>query len=406
MSGTRDFPEDFLWGSSTAAHQVEGGNRGNDWWAWEHAPGSTAREPSGDAIDHLHRFDDDFALLASLGQNAHRLSLEWSRVEPEPGEWSRAALDHYRRVLSSLADHGLTAFVTLHHFTNPLWFAQRGGWTWPAAVERFERYCERVAMALGDLIPFACTVNEPQIVALLGYLQGYHPPGLRDPVLWRRVGRTLLDAHRAAVRALRAGAGTPRAGVCLQMPEVVPARAGDPACAALADYLRSEMVDLYLDGLAGEGSGDFVGVQYYTRMRADPAVPGRFAAPPADEPLTLMGWEVHPDGLRRALRTAARAGLPIFVTENGIATDDDGERVAYLESHLAAVKQARDEGVDVRGYLYWSSFDNFEWAEGYRPTFGLVGIDREDGLRRVVRPSAEAFGRVARSGRLEALHAR
>ena len=396
------FPDGFLWGSSTAAHQVEGGNVNNDWWAWEHTPQTTGAEPSGDAIDHYHRYAEDFELLASLGQNAHRLSLEWSRIEPEPGEWSQAALDHYRRVLESLAEHGLTAFVTLHHFTIPRWFDERGGWSAADAVERFERYCERVAAALGDLIPFACTINEPQIVSLLGYLQGYHPPGLANAVVWRRVTRTLIEAHAAAVRALAAGAGSPRAGICLQLPALEPARADDEACVTLYQELREEMVEVYLDG----PPGDFVGVQYYTRMRVDPALPNRFARAPEGSPLTQMGWELHPEGLRQALHTAARAGLPLYVTENGIATAEDEQRVDYLESHLGAVAAAIAEGVDVRGYLYWSSFDNFEWAEGYRPQFGIVAIDRGDGLRRVVRPSAEAFGRVARSGDLSELRAR
>ena len=394
-----DFPDGFLWGSSTAAHQVEGGNLNNDWWAWEHSAHTTGAEPSGDGIDHYHRYAEDFALLSSLGQNAHRLSLEWSRIEPEPGEWSRAALDHYRRVLESLAEQGLTGFVTLHHFTLPRWLAERGGWSAPDAVPRFERYCERIGRALGDVIPFACTINEPQIVALLGYLQGYHPPGLRNPVLWRRVTRTLIEAHAAAVRALGAGAGSPHAGICLQMPALEPARADDQACVALYEELRREMIEVYLD----QPAGDFIGVQYYTRMRVDPAATSGFAPAPEGSPLTQMGWELHPDGLRQALHTAGCAGLPLYVTENGVASAADSARVDYLESHLAAVTRAIDEGADVRGYLYWSSFDNFEWAEGYRPKFGLVGIDRDDGLRRAVRPSAEAFGRVARSGRLSDL---
>jgi beta-glucosidase len=256
-------------------------------------------------------------------------------------------------------------------------------------------------------MPFACTINEPQIVARLGYLWGLHPPGLRNPALWRRVGRTLLAAHRAAVRALRAGAGVPQAGICLQLPAIEPERPDDPACRALAAELEGETTDLYVDGLtrAGAEAGDFVGVQYYTRERADPAASGGVAAPPPGEPLTLMGWELFPEGLHRALTRAAAVGLPLYVTENGIATDDDAQRVAYLESHLGQVLRAHQEGVDVRGYLYWSSFDNFEWAEGYRPTFGLVAIDRADGLRRTPRPSAHAFGRVARTRTLEALRA-
>lgn len=402
MSETRDFPPEFLWGSSTAAHQVEGGNSNNDWWAWEHAGQSTAVEPSGDAIDQYHRYPEDFALLASLGQNAHRLSLEWSRIEPAPGEFSRAALAHYRRMLGTLAEQGLTALVTLHHFSSPLWFADRGGWMAADAPERFARYCERVSAHLGDLMPYACTINEPQIVAFFGHMSGYHPPGLRDPGLWRRVTAAFLAAHARALEVLKAGRGDPQAGICLQMPAIEPARPDDPGCVAWAAELQHEMIDRYVEGPETVG-GDFLGVQYYTRMRADPTRSDHFAPSPADAPQTLMGWELHPDGLRQTLHSAARAGLPLIVTENGVATAEDAERIDYLETHLRAVRQAMDEGADVRGFMYWSAFDNFEWSEGYRPTFGLVGIDRSDDLRRVVRPSAEAYGRLARTGRIDAL---
>jgi beta-glucosidase len=384
--GVEGFPAGFIFGSSTAAHQVEGGNTNNDWWAWEHTQGTTAVEPSGEAIDQFSRYPGDFALLAELGQNAHRLSLEWSRIEPAPGQFSQGALDHYRGVLECLARHGLIAFVTLHHFTNPRWFAERGGWLADDAVDLFARYCDRVADELGELMPWTCTINEPQIVALFGHLTGYHPPGLRDPEAWQRVTRTLIAAHRAVVDLF------PRAGLCLQMPDLQ----GDEGLRAVAQH---EMIDLYLDDLPGA----FVGVQYYTRMVLDPKAPGLVADPPAGVPLTQMRWEIHPEGLLKALCSAARVGLPLVVTENGIATEDDEQRIDYLESHLGVVLDALTEGIDVRGYLYWSSFDNFEWAEGYRPRFGLVGIDRDDELRRVVRPSAHAFGRVARTGRLAAL---
>jgi beta-glucosidase len=394
----RDFPASFLFGSSTAAHQVEGGNFNNDWWAWEHAPHTTCVESSGDAIDQWHRYRDDFALLAGLGQNAHRMSLEWSRIEPAPGEYSGAALEHYRRVLGTLEQHGLTAFVTLHHFTLPRWLAERGGWLAPDAVERFARYVERVAAALGDLMPFAGTINEPQIVALMGYRQGVFPPGLRNPTQFMRVTRRLIVAHRAAVAAVKSGKGDPQAGLCLQLPAFEPARPQDPACLAACAELADAMESVYLDELAG----DWVGVQYYTRQRVDPAAADGFAPAPPGARLTQMGWEIHPEGLHRAIVSAARSGLPVYVTENGIATADDAQRAGYMRDHLAQVARALADGVDVRGFHYWSAFDNFEWAEGFRPTFGLIGIDREDGLRRVVRPSAHAYGELARTGSLSA----
>jgi beta-glucosidase len=391
-SSDADFPEGFLFGSSTAAHQVEGGNVNNDWWAWEHAAGTPAAEPSGDAIDHYHRYAEDFALLAELGQSAHRLSLEWSRIEPEPGEFSRAALQHYRRVLGSLAEHGLEAFVSLHHFTNPRWFAERGGWAARDAVERFERYCEVVARELGDLMPWACTINEPQVFARGGYLWGDRPPGVTIPKLWKQVTRTCIAAHAAAVRALGAGAGDPKAGLCLQLPDLVPARPGDPDCEAFVAAHRYELAEIYLEDLPG----DYVGVQYYTRERLDPALPGHKAPPPEDATLTQMGWELNPEGLDRALRLAARSGLPIVITENGIAAADDRERVAYLRDHLGVVAAALRDGLDIRGYIYWSSFDNFEWNEGFRPRFGMVAIDYEDDLRRIPLESARLYGELAR----------
>lgn len=291
-----DFPSGFLWGSSTAAHQVEGGNVNNDWWAYEHDPTSAARESSGDAIDHYHRYAEDFALLSSLGHNAHRLSLEWSRIEPAPGEFSGAAIDHYRRVLNTLAATGLTPFVTLHHFTLPRWFADQGGWLAPDAVELFERYCVRVASDLGELMPFVCTINEPQMVALHGYLEGIHPPGVTSPVLWKHVGRVLLSAHQAAVRAMRTGTGTPQTGLVVQLPLLAPARPADEGCRVFHQAMQREIVDLYLDGLIGPDRGDWLGVQYYRKQWLDPSCPTLFVEPPPERrsprwagPCTLTG---------------------------------------------------------------------------------------------------------------------
>ncbi|MBQ0902071.1 glycoside hydrolase family 1 protein [Micromonospora sp. U21] len=392
-----DLPADFLWGTATSAHQVEGGNTNNDWWDFEHHPTSAAQTSSGDGIDHFHRYSDDFALLRSLGHNAHRLSIEWSRIEPAPGEFSRTAIAHYRRVLTALAGTGMTAFVTLHHFTLPRWFAARGGWLAPDAIDLFTRYCAHVTAELGSLMPYICTLNEPQMIALHGYLEGYHPPGLTNPVLWRRVGSVLLDAHLAAVPAIRAAGGA-QIGLAVQLPVLAPAR-DDDACRSLHRLMRYEIVDRYLDNLAGPDGGDWLGVQYYRKQWVDPASPTWFGEPPTGTPLTQMGWAVHPDGLREMLHRAAATGLPLYVTENGIATTDDTERITYLTTHLAALAQACAEGVDVRGYLHWSAFDNFEWSEGYRPRFGLISVD--DSFARLPKPSAHVFARIARTGQLQ-----
>jgi beta-glucosidase len=397
----RDFPESFLWGAATAAHQVEGDNVNSDWWRFEHSSGTSAKESSGDAIDHYHRFDEDFRLLASMGHTAHRLSIEWARIEPDEGEFSRAALAHYRAVLEALRQTGMRSFVTLHHFTLPAWFADRGGWLRRDALALFERYCRRAMEALGDLVDFVCTINEPQMVALHGYLEGYHPPGLSSPTKWRRVGRVLLEAHGRAVHATRdLSAAAP--GLVVQLPVLAPAR-DDEVTRAFCDALRSEIVDLYLDQVGHQPAGDWLGVQYYRKNWVDPASPTIFSPPPEGTPLTQMGWAVYPDGLREMLHRAAKARLPLYVTENGIATEDDRERIDYLEAHLHSMARARAEGIDIRGYLHWSAFDNFEWAEGYGPKFGLIAVDRDRGFRRIPKPSAHAFARVARSGRIVAL---
>jgi len=403
-SSLRDFPHDFLWGASTSAHQVEGGNIYSDWHLWERQPGTQAVEPSGDAIDHFHRYDEDFALLASLGHNAHRFSLEWSRLEPTEGQFDEAALQHYERVLGSLDAHGLTPVVTLHHKTLPQWFAARGGWRSEGAVETFTRYVSRVAERYAGRMPWVCTINEPQIQAVFSHLFGLFPPNLTDPTTAASVNGVLLAAHRSAVAAVRAADPTARAGVCLQLAPFSPLRPDDADDIAATALMQRLMTDDYLEDLASGGDvGDFVGVQYYTRARIDARLPTLIAPPRPGTETTQMGWEVHPEGLAEVLRAATSTGLPALITENGIATDDDRQRVSFLARHLAAVRDVMSSGVPVLGYLHWSAFDNFEWNHGYAPRFGLVQVDRADGLRRTPRPSAHAYARLCRSGRLDAL---
>jgi beta-glucosidase len=399
-----DFPPGFLWGAATSAHQVEGGNTNNDWWDWEHQPGSQAVEPSGDAIDQFHRYDADFALLGSLGHNAHRMSIEWSRVEPAPGEFSSSAIDHYRRVLESMHSHGLTPFVTLLHKTLPRWFAADGGWLRADALDRFGGYVNTIGERVGDLIDYACTINEPQILPLFGYLTAQFPPAVSDVALAGQVNTILIEAHRRAVVALRAGRGQPQIGTCLQLVPMEPLDTNNQRDNDVAAFLNTLMIDDHINDLrAGGDVGDWVGLQYYTRVRIDTTTPTLIAPPPPASETTEMGWEVYPPGFGAMLRRLATAGLPIVVTENGIATTDDDQRIRFLASHLRELKAGMDEGINVRGYLHWSAFDNFEWNHGFRPTFGLVGIDRGDGLRRVPRPSAYAYERVIRTGLLAAL---
>src|SRR3954468_1145000 len=212
---TTSFPDGFLWGTATAAHQVEGGNWNNDWWAFEHDPDSGTVEPSGDACDHYWRYADDIARLAGLGFGAYRFSLEWSRIEPAEGEWSDSALHHYRRMCAVTHEQGLVPVVTFHHYTTPRWAAADGGWANSAIVERFTRFCERAAEHLGDLIGMGCTINEPNIVSLMGYLSGTFAPGHHDLGKYALVNEHLEAAHRAAYEAIKAGPGDFPLGSCV-----------------------------------------------------------------------------------------------------------------------------------------------------------------------------------------------
>jgi beta-glucosidase len=390
----RAFPEGFVWGTATAAHQIEGGNWNNDWWAWEHAPGTPCAEPSGDACDSWSRWQEDAALVADLGLGSYRFSLEWSRIEPEEGEWSHAAVDHYRRLCLELRARGVEPTVTFHHFTTPRWVVDRGGWEDPATADRFAAFCSRLAGELGDVIGRACTINEPNVVATVGWLLGFFPPGKTDRDLRLRVNDVLVDAHRKAVDAIRAAAPGLPVGLTLSMTEYVAVDGGEERMARM----RQAMEDVFLDATDGD---DFLGVQTYSRLRI-----GRrgVLGPEEGVPVLDMGYELWPQSLEACLRRAwdhTGGGVPLLVTENGIGTTDDAQRLAYVHAALEGVLRALADGIDVRGYTYWSLLDNFEWAYGYRPRFGLVEVDRTT-FARTPKPSAAWYRRVARANALVA----
>ncbi len=386
------FPEGFRWGTATAAHQIEGGNWNNDWWRWEHTPGSGCREPSGDACDSYHRWEEDADLVASFGLSHYRFSVEWARIEPEDGEWSQVELDHYRRVCDGLRERGVEPVVTLHHFTTPRWLADQGGWAEPATADRFAEYCHRVGERLGDVAGRFCTLNEPNIVAFCGYALGVFPPGETDVGRFLEVGQRFVEAHHAGREALRAAAPAVPVGLTLSMTEWVPVDGGESRVAKH----RASMEDVFLDGVAGD---DFFGVQTYSRTRVGP---DGHLGPEPGVPTLVMGYEFWPQSLEATLRRAwGRTGgeIPLLVTENGIGTDDDEQRIDYVHQALQGVQRALADGIEVLGYTYWSLLDNFEWAYGYTPRFGLVSVDRST-MQRSPKPSARWFGEVARANSL------
>ena len=386
------FPEGFRWSTATAAHQIEGGNWNNDWWRWEHTAGSGCQEPSGDACDSYHRWREDADLVAELGFQDYRFSIEWSRIEPEAGEWSQASIDHYRRVCDGLRERGVEPVVTFHHFTTPRWLADRGGWGQPETADRYAEFCHRLAGDLGDAMSRACTLNEPNIVAFCAYGIGVFPPGEADIGRFMAVNDVFVDAHRKGRDGIKAVAPGVPVGLTLAMSEWVAVDGGQERL----DRYRSTMEDVYLDAAAGD---DFLGVQTYSRTRVGPD--GRLGGE-AGVPTLIMGYEFWPQALEATLRYAwERTGgsVPLLVTENGIGTDDDSQRLDYVHQALEGVQRALADGIDVRGYTYWSLLDNFEWAYGYRPRFGLVSVDRES-MARTPKPSGRWLGEVARANAL------
>ena len=352
-------------------------------------------------------------MLARLGFNSYRFSVEWARVEPEDGEFSSAALEHYRRMLATCHEHKLTPIVTLHHFTSPRWIAARGGWESHATAERFARYCGRVARHLGDMIGFACTINELNSTPMLQHMKILPPDDAMRNLAWRReaahamgvepenfsvfpfcstskTALVTLEAHRLGTEALKSGTADLPVGMTIAMHDWQAIPGGEP----IRDRARAASEDTFLEAARAD---DFVGVQTYSRVRIGPE---GIMRPEEGVELTQMRYEFWPEALEAAIRRAHEvARVPIIVTENGIATLDDTRRIAYVERALTGAARCIQDGIEVRGYCYWSMLDNYEWVLGYRPKFGLIAVDR-DTQQRTLKPSAEWLGNLARRNAL------
>ncbi len=422
----RRLPEGFLLGCATAAHQVEGGID-NDWsrWVAAHPEAVNGGGDASIAIDQYHRYREDLEQLGSMHHNAHRFSVEWARIEPERGRFDRDALAHYEDVARTCRRNGMEPVVTLQHFTIPVWLAEAGGFAAPEAPVRFARYAAACAEALGDTATWWVTVNEPTVVAVLGHLEGQWPPGERSLRRTLAALRGLLRMHAAGAQALTTVASHhgrhAQVSIAHHERRLVPRDAAsrvDRTLARLPDYLfnrwflRSCVAGRILPpvghgeavpGLAG--SLTYLGLNHYTSeavsldLRAPGMLFARHEAVPG-LPVSSAGWAIDPLALRTALTVLSReVGLPILITENGVADDHDELRPAYLRDHLHAVVEAIESGVDVRGYLYWTAWDNFEWVEGYTKRFGLIAVDRQT-LERLPKPSAALFAEICRTGEL------
>ncbi|MFB0563469.1 MAG: glycoside hydrolase family 1 protein [Candidatus Lokiarchaeia archaeon] len=423
------FPSGFLWGAATSAHQVEGNNTNNHWWAWEQEGGHIHDgSVSGRASDQYNLYEKDFELAKELGHNVHRFSIEWSRIEPKEGKWSEKEIEHYRNVIQALLDRNIIPMVTLHHFTNPIWLQDKGGWLNPESVDLFERYTRVVVETMGDLITFYNTINEPMIVAVNEYLFGIWPPCKRELPEYLTVGKHLLMAHGKSYRAIHETVKDkgfkikPKAGIVKQIPFFAPLDTNSEEDAQQAKLMDDNFNRWYLDGIHtgilaqpfGKGeeleylkdSWDFIGVNWYTRILATPLPeteteeqPTLSMNIPEGAETTDMGWEVYPEGFYHSLMSVKKYKKPVYVTENGIATLNDEQRCRYIIRHLYQLHRAMEDDLDIKGYMYWSLIDNFEWAEGFAKRFGIIEVNY-DTMERKPRPSAFLYQDIIKNNKI------
>lgn len=401
----RAFPRGFLWGAATSGHQVEGNNVSSDMWTLEHATPTLFREPSGDADNSFDLWATDLDLVRSLGLNSYRFSLEWSRIEPEEGHFSLAMLDHYKAIIDGCRARGLTPVVTFNHFSTPRWFAARGGWYVPDSPDAFARYCERAARHLAAHIGYAATLNEPnpsgeallpapilQKVAAMNASAGRAagsdnfrsiPLSTEDHELRQA---HFLEAHRKGRQAIKGVRPDLPVGVTLAMSDD---QAEGPN--SLRDAKRQFFYGPWFDVVKGD---DFLGVQNYIRIVWSDT--GR-RQPPAGASLNASSEEIYPPSLANVVRFAHEStGVPIFVTEHGLNTENDAQRAALIPAALAELQKVSADGVPLLGYMHWSLLDNFEWVFGYKPRYGLCSVDRAT-FRRTPKPSAHVLGGIARA---------
>ncbi len=404
-----DFPTNFLWGASTASHQVEGGTH-NQWSEWEKAQAPTlahtaerrlgklpswqnissqAQAPanyiSGAGVEHYSRYRTDFDILTQLNMNAYRFGIEWSRIEPRPGEWDAAAIEHYREYLQQLKQRGITPVITLWHWTMPVWFADRGGFAKRGNLALFERYVQKIAELFGEQLSYVITLNEPNVYTGLGYATGEWPPQERSPLLAIRVYANLAEAHRRAYRILKQANPKLQIGIASQLSDT---RATEPRNPINRVGVAAKLYAWnwwFLNRI--NGHQDFIGVNYYFTEYQDWL--GRIKNP--TKPVSDLGWYMEPSGLGRLLvQVWNRYRTPLLVSENGLADSSDSQRKWWLGQTMGALEYALEQGVDLRGYLHWSLLDNFEWAYGWWPQFGLVHVDRTT-MKRTIRPSARVY---------------
>jgi beta-glucosidase len=403
----------FLWGVATSAFQLEGSPNA-DWTSWDRTLGERP-----EITNHYSLYREDLALLRDLGVNAYRFSLEWSRMQPRENTWDEKAIEHYEEVVAILRSYNIEPMVTLHHFTHPLWFIKRYPWHTDASVDKFLEYVEKIVARLGG-VKFWITFNEPYVLVLAGYFEGCTPPAIRDVPLGVAALTNILRAHAGAYDIIHSACPDAQVSVAHNMAALAPWKRWNPMdrlLARIAKYFYNHsMLDAFLTGTLRvkfpfvaekkiavpiKGKLDFFGVNYYTRihMRFNPFKKMGVEMRHRDIDgygLTDMGWEIHPKGLEKVLRYASRLSVPLMITENGIATRDSQKKIAFMKRHIDVIERCLRDGMDIRGYFYWSLIDNYEWLQGLDAHFGLYRVDF-DTLRRTPTNAASYYSYIIKS---------
>lgn len=429
MSKSFELPKDFLLGSATAATQIEGGDIYNNWYAWSLIGKVGNGESSITGADHYRRYVEDIELLSQLHQECYRMSIEWSRIEPKQGEWSTEGVEHYRDEFQRLIKAGIKPLVTLHHFSCPQWFQEKGGWLSKDAVDDFMRFVDFSIRNFGDLVSEWCTINEPNVFANDSYMDGKYPPGSHgDIAAYMKVTKNLIIVHLKSYKLIHkirkdlGFTGETKVGFAHHLAIFEPFNSHPLAKLGcfLSDYLFHEIhMKGFVEGKLcfplgfgyPEGKGtfcDFIGINYYSRhlFKASYNPGNLFATPLVDPSISEsekndLGWEIYPEGIRKVCHRAwDKYKLPIYITENGIPDEKDEKREKYIVDHLYQIKLLLDEGVKVERYYHWSFLDNLEWNDGYGPRFGLVEVDYTT-MKRKPRLSALRYAEFCRAKKIE-----
>jgi beta-glucosidase len=420
----------FFWGVGNSAFQVEGSPADSDWYRWTHTPGKIKDGTNADtATDFWNRYEEDFELARSLKSNMFRMSLAWERIEPSPGVWDEAVLDHYEKMIARMRDYGLEPLITIEHFVLPVWLAEKGGLTAKNFPQEFVRYATKVVNRLAPppaRVKWWLTMNEPMGQVYTSYMSPLWPPGVEDGNLAAVAGANYAEAHILAYQEIKGiskklfrSEDELKVGLAMAWPLMGGRNAFifDPVIGYLANWsinyqfmnsLRSGHIFMWVVGskavdrripLKQRGTLDFLGINYYTRkfMTLDLTKKPILQYGEGPGPKTDIGWEYYPQGMVRALKSAWRYRIPILVTENGVADQEDRLRPWFLRGEVAAVREARREGIDVIGYLHWSLTDNFEWAEGQAMRFGLVDVNYSS-LKKTPRPSFDVYRELIETG--------